>query len=130
MPNFSEKSRNNLKDVDSKLVRLLSEAIKIVDFSINEGYRSPERQKQLYKEGKTQVLLGKHNKFPSEAVDIYPSPYNGGTEKDIRQLYYIVGVIKALSLSMDIKTRLGLDWDGDYETRDENFVDAFHLELK
>lgn len=128
MANFGTKSNNQLRTLDGRLQRLLIKAIKVIDFSILEGHRSKSRQQELYDQGKTKTLNSKHLRYPSLAVDIAPYPYPED-ENGIRQLYMLIGIIRGLALSMDINIRSGSDWNNNFDIRDDNFQDAFHLEV-
>ena len=71
-------SQRNLDSVDPMLAAVVRRAIQItdVDFSVVEGLRTPERQKQLYADGDSWTLDSKH--LVGKAVDIYPW-VNGAT---------------------------------------------------
>ena len=43
--------------------------------------------------------------------------------------YLFAGFIKGLACSMGIKIRMGADWDGDFDTKDQKFHDLPHFEL-
>ncbi len=47
MPRFGKRSKERLKGVDTRLVNVLNELIKIMDVTIIEGLRSEKRQKEL-----------------------------------------------------------------------------------
>ena len=51
MPRFGKTSKKRLEGVDTKLVNILNELIKIMDVTIIEGLRTEERQKELLKKG-------------------------------------------------------------------------------
>lgn len=70
MYTFSTRSLERLKGVHPDLVKVMVEAIKDspYDFSITEGVRTPERQQELYKEGKSLTLKSRH--LTGHAVDI------------------------------------------------------------
>ena len=55
MPRFGKRSRERLKGVNTKLVNVLNELIKIMDVTIIEGVRSEERQAELLEKGATKV---------------------------------------------------------------------------
>lgn len=130
MPQFGEKSRVQLSSIHPKLQRLLCTAIKYVDFSIIEGHRLKERQEQLFTEGKTKTMQSRHLSYPSEAADIAPSPYPDlNNPKDIKQIYYLQGIIAGIALMMDLKIRFGGDWDQNFDIRNDDFQDSFHIEL-
>ena len=51
MPRFGRRSKERLKGVNSKLVNVLNELIKIMDVTIIEGVRSKQRQSELIEKG-------------------------------------------------------------------------------
>lgn len=68
---LSQRSRNNLAGVRPELVRVVERAIQItqIDFAVTEGLRSPERQRELFEKGASQIAEGgKH--VTGEAVDL------------------------------------------------------------
>ena len=68
---LSQRSRNNLAGVRPELVRVVERAIQLtkVDFAVTEGLRSPERQRELFEKGASQIAEGgKH--VTGEAVDL------------------------------------------------------------
>ena len=62
MYQLSEKSLDRLKGVHPDLVHLVHDvmSLQIMDFSVNEGVRTIERQKTLVAEGKSRTMLSKH----------------------------------------------------------------------
>ena len=46
MYKFGKKSKQRLKGVDTRLINVLNELIKIMDVTIIEGVRSEEKQKE------------------------------------------------------------------------------------
>ena len=55
MYKFSERSLDNLKNVDQRLVDICNELIKEIDFTVIEGYRTLERQKELFDAGFSKI---------------------------------------------------------------------------
>ena len=55
MYKFSKRSLDNLKNVDQRLVDICNELIKEIDFTVIEGYRTPERQKELFDTGFSKI---------------------------------------------------------------------------
>ena len=55
MYKFSERSLDNLKNVDQRLVDICNELIKEIDFTVIEGYRTLERQKELFDTGFSKI---------------------------------------------------------------------------
>ena len=134
MASFGIKSRDILHTCDDRLQEILREAIKVIDFSVLEGYRSTETQQKYYKDGKSKldgiIKRSKHQSYPSKAVDIAPYPIDfGDKEKARARFYHLMGVIKAISYQKGIPIRFGMDWDGDDNFEDQSFDDLPHLEL-
>ena len=78
MYKFGKRSRERLKGVDSRLINVLNELIKMMDVTIIEGLRSAERQKELLAKGATKVKYSKH--MEGKAVDLAPYPIDWKTE--------------------------------------------------
>lgn len=133
MPKFSLQSEERLKTCHNNLYRLFEEVVKNYDCTIIEGYRSPEKQDEAFKNKKSKLKSGKHNLTPSYAVDVspYPIPANWGA-KDYRELarfYHFAGYVKAKAEFLGIKIRWGGDWDSDNVFSDQTFNDLVHFEL-
>jgi peptidoglycan L-alanyl-D-glutamate endopeptidase CwlK len=131
MPEFDEKSRMELGTCHPKLQRIFMSAIKITNFSILEGHRPDSEQEKLFNEGKSKIKSGgKHNTYPSEAGDVAPKPYpKMDNPKDVEQIFLLVGIIKGIAHMMGIQIRLGADFNGNGDIRDDKWIDAFHVEL-
>ena len=69
MNKFSNKSKRLLKTCHQDLQDLFNEVIKYCDCKIIEGFRSPERQDELFDQERTKLKGGesKHNVKPSLA---------------------------------------------------------------
>lgn len=128
MPTFSLMSEKNLELVHPDLKRLFREIVKTFDCAVMEGHRGEQKQKDYYTAGvsKVQWPNSKHNWLPSHAVDVVPWPCDWS---DISRFYFFAGYVKGVALSMGIKIRLGCDWDGDMQVKDQNFNDLPHFEL-
>ena len=129
MAKFGRKSRERLETCHEDLQDLFNEVIKHVDCSVLEGHRGQERQDKLYDEGKTKVKYpnGRHNKLPSNAVDVVPYPVDWD---DTDRMYYFAGFVKGLAYSMGIPIRWGGDWNDNTEVKDTNIKHKPHFELK
>tara|TARA_R100000700_G_scaffold30023_1_gene36955 strand:- start:534 stop:926 length:393 start_codon:yes stop_codon:yes gene_type:complete len=129
MPKFGKKSKERLATCDPKLQEIFNEVIKYVDCSVLEGSRGEERQNKLYDEGKTKVRYpnGRHNAYPSLAVDVTPYPVDWGDRE--RQTLF-AGFVLGIARGLGIKIRWGGDWDMDFEVQDNKFDDFPHFELK
>jgi peptidoglycan L-alanyl-D-glutamate endopeptidase CwlK len=132
MPRLSEQSKAKLATCDLRLQDILKEVIKSIDFIVLEGHRGQMAQNAAVKNGTSKLPWpkGKHNSMPSRAVDI--APYLPDVKidwKDLAAFARLMGYVQRVAEEQGVKLRFGLDWDGDFRTRDENFVDAPHIEL-
>ena len=129
MYNFSQRSLNNLKNVDGRLVDICNELIKRVDFTVIEGHRTIERQQELYKQGFSQLdginKKGKHNYSPSLAIDIIPyekghNPFDG-SKKSEAMFASLAKEFKKVAMEKGIAVVWGGDW--------KNFKDLPHFQI-
>ena len=125
MPKFGKRSKERLRGVDTKLVNVLNELVKIMDVTIIEGLRSEQRQEKLLKEGSTKTKFSKH--IEGKAVDLAPYPIDWN---DRDRFHYMGGMIRGIAKQLNIPVRWGGDWDGDGETKDNKFDDLVHVEIK
>jgi peptidoglycan L-alanyl-D-glutamate endopeptidase CwlK len=128
MPEFSAVSREQLETCDERIQKVFNEVIKHFDCKIIEGHRGKELQDLYFKQGKSKLCFpnGKHNSFPSKAVDVMPYPINW---QDGKRMCYFAGWVMATALSMGIKIRWGYDWNGNTQLNDETFIDGPHYEI-
>ena len=124
MPRFGKRSKERLKGVDHRLIMILDELIKIMDVTIIEGLRSAKRQEQLLKKGATKVKYSKH--MEGKAVDLAPYPIDW---EDRDTFHYMAGMVRGIGHLLNIKVRVGADWDSDGNTKDNSFDDLVHIEL-
>tara|TARA_Y100000004_G_scaffold192724_1_gene253792 strand:- start:1188 stop:1601 length:414 start_codon:yes stop_codon:yes gene_type:complete len=124
MYKFGKRSKERLKGVDHRLIMILDELIKIMDVTIIEGLRSAERQEQLLKKGATKVKYSKH--MEGKAVDLAPYPIDW---EDRDTFHYMAGMVRGIGHLLNIKVRVGADWDSDGNTKDNSFDDLVHIEL-
>jgi peptidoglycan LD-endopeptidase CwlK len=132
---FGTASREVFDTLSPNLQRLMKEAIRRapswLDFGLICGFRNQEDQDKAFAEGRSQKRWpdGNHNHWPSTAVDIRPaSPFRQEDWKDSVRFARIVGFIECISVELDIPIRLGLDWDGDGQSNDQQFMDLGHIE--
>jgi peptidoglycan LD-endopeptidase CwlK len=131
MARFSKKSQARLDSCHKDLERVFDKVLENGrwDCSILEGYRSPERQNELFRQKLSEVSGGnsKHNYLPSLAVDVAPYPIDWKNLERFRRFgEYVLGVADSLG----IKLRWGGDWDGDTDIKDQKFNDLVHFELR
>lgn len=132
MAKFGAASLRQRETLCTELQQVLDEVIIVFDFSILEGFRDEERQNRAYARGLSQVRWpnGKHNKLPSDAVDIAPWPIDWSNKEAATQRFvYLAGWVMATAAMLGISLRWGGDWDGDRDTRDEKFRDLGHFEV-
>ena len=133
MPKYSKTSKNKLSTCHPDLQMLFNEVIKYRDCTIIVGYRDEYNQDKCYNEEKSKVEWpnSKHNKLPSEAVDVAPyfstSPHIRW--HDIETFYHFAGFVLGIAEMMGIKIRWGGNWDSDDEIDDQTFNDLPHFEV-
>ena len=129
MPRFGKRSIGRLQTCDQKLQELFYEVVKHFDCSIIEGHRGEERQNKAFADGKSKVKYpnGKHNKFPSVAVDVAPYPIDWS---DRDRFHYFGGFVLGVAKQMGMNIRWGGDWNQDTHTKDNKFDDLVHFEIK
>jgi hypothetical protein len=133
MPSFGAESMKQLATLHPDLKGLLIIAIKHVDFKIDCGHRGQEAQHQAFLSGASEKDWpnSKHNKFPSEAADLllyYPQGQHIRWNEKENQ-YLFMGFMKGLASAMGLKVRIGADWDGDFDIKDQRFHDLPHIEI-
>lgn len=128
MPEFGNASKARLAQCHPDLQRLFNKVIEHKDCTVTEGHRGKDAQDEYFRTGKSKVQYpdSMHNKFPSLAADVVPYPIDW---QDKGRFYMFVGYVRAIADSMGIQIRCGADWDGDMETKDQNFHDLPHFEL-
>lgn len=128
MSELDIKSRERLFSCDIKLRNLVQEVARQYPLIVLEGHREKAKQDAAFSSGVSKVQWpdSKHNKLPARAVDIAPAPLDWN---DTRRFYHLIGYTRAVAQFMGIKIRVGLDWDSDFEFKDQNFHDLPHIEL-
>lgn len=131
-------SRTRLSGVHPKLVQVVERAIEIskVDFKVVEGVRTPERQKELYAQGRTKpgpkvtwTLNSNHFKKVDgfgHAVDLLPAPYDW---KDTKPFDVMAEAMFAAAKELGVVIRWGANWDQDGKPREKGESDSPHWEL-
>ena len=125
MYRFGKRSKQRMEGLDPRLRGVLDELIKIMDVTIIEGLRTPERQEELLKKGATKTKYSKH--ILGKAVDLAPYPIDWD---DRDTFHYMCGMIRGIAHVKNIPIRVGCDWDGDGQTKDNLFDDLVHAEIK
>jgi peptidoglycan L-alanyl-D-glutamate endopeptidase CwlK len=119
MSKFSRRSWENLKDVDPRLVALATRVLERIDITVLCGYRDKEQQNIVYGKGTSQLKYpkSKHNKKPSQAIDLCPYPVDWDNIAEFDRMCDIV-LEEAEKLGINVK--LG---------REFSFKDYPHVEL-
>ena len=128
MPRFSRRSLSALSTAHPSLQKLFHEVVKYYDCTILEGHRNERDQNTAYANGysKVQWPNGKHNKIPSLAIDAVPYPIRW---TDLPAFYHFTGFVRGMAARMGIPVRCGVDWNGNFDLKDQTFVDFPHVEL-
>ena len=129
MPKFGKRSMQRLNTCDEDLIALFKEVVKYFDCSVLEGHRGEEKQNKYFNEGKSKLKYpkGRHNRKPSNAVDVVPYPVDWN---DREQMTYFAGFVKGVAYKMGIPIRWGGDWNNNNDLKDNNFDDLPHFELR
>ena len=109
MPKLSQKSYDNLRGVNQKLVDIVEIAIieTPVDFRVTEGLRSLSRQKHLVSIGASQTLDSKH--LTGDAIDLVP--WDGGPRWEWPLIYRLAEHIRKVADIQRVSIRWGGAWD-------------------
>lgn len=147
MPSFGTKSTANLKTIAWDLQRVFQEVVKHYDCTILEGHRGEAKQNAYFnavpQKSKVEWPDGKHNSYPSQAVDAspWPIPDNWGslTDGTIRErdmawkervkFYQLAALVLFVGKQMGVEIRWGGDWSRDGDYRDNTWDDLIHYEI-
>lgn len=112
------RSKQNLSGVHPDLVAVVKLAITITeqDFTVIEGIRNINRQRELVKAGKSTTMNSRH--ITGHAVDMVPWPVDWN---DLERFEVMSEAMKAAAEELDIPIVWGGDW--------KSFYDAPHFEL-
>ena len=117
---LGKRSVQRLDGVHPDLVKVVKRAIEItdVDFTVLEGLRTKERQKELFDAGASQTLRSRH--LTGHAVDL--GAYVAGSVRWDWPLYHKIA--KAMKRAAK-EQGIALEWGGDWRT----FKDGPHFQL-
>ena len=112
------RSLQNLSGVHPDMVAVVKRAIEItgVDFTVIEGIRHINRQRELLKAGKSTTMNSRH--ITGHAVDMVPWPVDW---EDLERFETMAKAMKSAAEELDIPIVWGGDW--------KSFYDAPHFEL-
>lgn len=117
---LGQRSLSRLEGVHPDLMRVVKKAAALssLDFTVLEGLRTKERQKQLLDLGATKTINSRH--LTGHAVDL--APMVGGTVRWDWPLYHQLAVIVKEAAKAE---NVPIQWGGDWRT----FKDGPHWEL-
>lgn len=133
MPEFGLKSQKKLETCDERIQLVLKEAIKYLDFTILDGYKSEEVQNEQYNKKLTNDKYPNslHNTIPSKAVDIalwHKEPPHVRWE-ELFSFYFLGGFILGIASQMNINLKWGGDLEQNYDITDSDYLNLIHFEL-
>ena len=116
---FSERSKKELATCHYDLQRLAEALILKVDFAVLKGERGEAEQNKAFAEGfsKLRYPLSKHNRKPSLAFDLAPTPIDW---KNTQRFIDFGEIVMDTAKELDIKIRWG---------REFKFKDLPHFEM-
>lgn len=136
---LGQRSKENLVGVHPVLVMIVKRALELspVDFFVDCGVRTPERQAELYAQGRTKpgpivtwTLKSNHFVNPrtgfGHAVDLVPLPIDW---KNLKAFDAVAKAMFAAAAEMKMTIRWGADWDQDGNPRERGESDSPHFEL-
>jgi peptidoglycan L-alanyl-D-glutamate endopeptidase CwlK len=117
---FGARSLARLDGVHPDLVRVMKRAIacSTIDFTVVEGRRTLERQKQLMAAGATRTMNSRH--LTGHAIDIAPL-VNGEVRWDWPLYHQLAAIVKKAAHELEIPIQWGGDW--------RSFKDGPHWDL-
>ena len=115
---LGNRSLQNLSGVHPDLVAVVKRAIQITeqDFTVIEGVRNIERQRQLVAKGASKTMNSRH--ITGHAVDMVPWPVDWN---DLDRFEVVSEAMKAAAEELNISIVWGGDW--------KSFYDGPHYEL-
>ena len=117
---FGARSISRMAGLHPDLKKVMNQAILAtdLDFTVLEGLRTLERQKQMVESGASTTLNSRH--LDGHAVDI--APFIGGEVQWDWPLYYrLAAIVKAAAKEVGVP----IEWGGDWKT----FKDGPHWQL-
>lgn len=117
---FGARSLARLSGVHPDLVKVMKRAIacSTLDFTVLEGLRTLERQKQLMASGATRTMNSRH--LTGHAVDIAPL-IDGEVRWDWPLYHQLAAIVKKAATDLEVPIQWGGDW--------RSFKDGPHWEL-
>jgi peptidoglycan LD-endopeptidase CwlK len=128
MYSYSVISKERLASAHPTLQDIFNEVIKYVDCTIMCGHREQAAQNKAVVEGKskTRFPFSPHNQVPAMAIDAGPYPIDW---EDHERFALFAGVVLGIAAMKGVKLKWGGDWNGNFNLKDQTFVDMPHFEL-
>lgn len=106
---FSQRSLRNLEGIHPDLLKVVHRALEITerDFTVIDGLRTPEEQKELFEAGKSKTLNSRH--LTGHAVDIVPYPVTWEYE----EFKPVVDAMRKAAEELGVDMVHGYDWGWD-----------------
>lgn len=138
---LGERSLKNLEGVHPDLVKVVKRAIQIsrMDFTVIEGVRTKERQRELVRKGASKTMNSRH--ITGHAVDIVPVK-DGVISWRIDDYYPLAEAMATAADELGVRVRWGgawsiinnrknhpSDWIKAYRAGGGKFIDGPHFEL-
>ena len=116
---LSDASRAELHGVHRDLIKVVQGAICVteLDFSVLEGIRSVERQKELFNKKKTKTMKSRH--LTGHAVDLVPY-VKGKSSFDWNDVYKVARAMRTASIETGIPIKWGGVWDKNMDELDSD----------
>jgi peptidoglycan L-alanyl-D-glutamate endopeptidase CwlK len=120
MPSLGPRSIMRLKGVHPDLVKVVQHAIEIttVDFTVLEGLRSIERQRELVKAGASQTLKSRH--LTGHAVDLA-----AWVDDQVDWSWPLYSKINDAMQKASVQVGVPIEWGGSWK----KFADGPHWQL-
>lgn len=117
---FGSRSLSRLQGVHPDLVRVVKRAAAMsdLDFTVLEGLRTVERQKELFKQGATRTMNSRH--LTGHAVDLAPM-LDGKVSWEWPLYHRLAKIVKAAAAAEGVAVTWGGSW--------AKFRDGPHWEL-
>lgn len=125
---LDDDSKSKLMTCHPRLVDVVETASKYLPLRVIHGRRSNELQDELYAQGKTKLRGGqsKHNKNPSDAVDVVILPVDW---HDTLRFYFVAGFIMGIAAEKGVRLIWGGNWKKDFDFKSNKFNDLVHFEM-
>jgi len=137
---LTTRDRTRLANVHPDLVRVVEKAAELspVAFMVVEGVRTPERQRELYAQGRTKpgkivtwTLNSNHfvdlDTGYGHAVDLLPAPYDWANKAG--EFDRLAEAMFAAAKLLGVTIRWGADWNRNGKPRERGETDSPHFEL-